>query len=157
MGRPSETRHGYESRETGCFGRVLPHLASFLAFCRVHNAILHIRLGQAQIPKCHPLFFSSATTESLPSFFFLTLFSSSPPVLPLSLSLSFSLSLITRLSFSVENVSKHHLKGPDVVATVVLPCCSILSKMTHAQLSIVVTERRCASPTAVRRHGNLYT
>lgn len=34
---------------------------------------------------------------------------------------------------------------------------SILSKMTHAQLSIVVTERRCASPTAVRRHGNLYT
>lgn len=86
MGRPSETRHGYESRETGCFGRVLPHLASFLAFCRVHNAILHIRLGQAQIPKCHPLFLSSATTESLPSFFLLTLFSSSPPVLPLSLS-----------------------------------------------------------------------
>lgn len=40
------------------------------------------------------------------------------------LSLSLSLSLITRLSFSVENVSKHHLKVGDVVATVVLPCRS---------------------------------
>ena len=117
MGRPSETRHGYESRETGCFGRVLPHLASFLAFCRVYNAILHIRFDQAQIPKCHPFFFSSANTESLSPFFLFTLFSSSPTCLllflsfSLSLSLSLSLSFSLFLSFSVENVSKHHLKG----------------------------------------------
>lgn len=155
MGRPSETRQrGYESRETSCLGRVLPHLASFLAFRRVYNAILHIRFDQAQIPKCHPPFLSSVNAESLSPFLLFTLFSSSPTCSSsLSLSLSFSLSLITRLSFSVENVTKHHLKGHDQMS-----CCSSLSKMTHAQLSIVVTERcRCASPTAVRRHGNLHT
>ena len=155
MGRPSETRQrGYESRETSCLGRVLPHLASFLVFRRVYNAILHIRFDQAQIPKCHPPFLSSVNAESLSPFLLFTLFSSSPTCSSsLSLSLSFSLSLITRLSFSVENVTKHHLKGHDQMS-----CCSSLSKMTHAQLSIVVTERcRCASPTAVRRHGNLHT
>lgn len=153
MGRPSETRQrGYESRETSCLGRVLPHLASFLAFRRVYNAILHIRFDQAQIPKCHPPFLSSVNAESLSPFLLFTLFSPTCSS-SLSLSLSFSLSLITRLSFSVENVTKHHLKGHDQMS-----CCSSLSKMTHAQLSIVVTERcRCASPTAVRRHGNLYT
>ena len=91
MGRPSETRQrGYESRETSCLGRVLPHLASFLAFRRVYNAILHIRFDQAQIPKCHPPFLSSVNAESLSPFLLFTLFSSSPTC---SSSLSLSLSL----------------------------------------------------------------
>lgn len=154
MGRPSETRHGYESRETGCFGRVLPHLASFLAFCRVHNAILHIRLGQAQIPKCHPLFFLLCH-HRISSLFLLTLFSSSLPTCSSSLSLSLFVtnhpSLLLRRECIQTSFESRRCRGDRCSSL------SILSKMTHAQLSIVVTERRCASPTAVRRHGNLYT
>ena len=141
----------------GYRSRVLPHLVSFLlhpSFRRC-EAILHVRLGHARVSRCHPLSFLSHCRSTVNAFLFLFY----PPLHLQSSSLSLPFLLITVCFFllSVDHVSKHRSKEANVAFNRCSPRCLDPVKNGTSQLSVIIAERRCASPTAVRRHGNLHT
>lgn len=159
----SESRLSYELRKTSYRSRVLPRLVSFLlhpSFLR-YKAILHIRLGHARASRCHPLVFSTDLLYSLS-------FSSS---IHLTFSISFFVPPITLnfLYFFLFLVITDHrafrlppsTMYPSIVwkkqmwRSLFSPVDPV--KNDTSQLSVIVTERRCASPAAIRRHGNLHT